>query len=85
MAESRRDPENKQYVQNLVEKDVEFIHEHLFKRNGVIFICGGTEMAKEINNCIFKAVSLECKVPYKAYTMGQSLRANKTIVEEIFG
>ena len=37
------------------------------KHNGVIFICGGTEMSKDVANVIFKALVMHTNVPYKAF------------------
>lgn len=69
LAQSRKDPAKKLYVQNLLEEDVDYIHQHLFKNNGVIFICGGSMMAREVNNVIFKALTQEVKLPYKAFSL----------------
>lgn len=59
--------------------------EHLFKRNGVIFMCGGKGMAQDVNNVIFKSLTIEAKMPYKAYSLSAELKRKKVIVEEIFG
>lgn len=85
IAESRKNPHKKVYVQQLVEEDVDWIQEHLFRLNGVIFICGGQEMSREVTNSIFKAITAELKVPYKAFSTITQLKHNKTIVEEVFG
>jgi len=41
LAQSRKDPNHKQYIQELVEQDKEWLREHLFKNSGQIYICGG--------------------------------------------
>lgn len=46
VAQSRKDPNNKQYVQHILEKDVDWLHDHIFKKNGVVFICGGLGMSR---------------------------------------
>ena len=66
MAQSRKDPNKKEYIQNLVEKDIEWLQDHLFKNNGVLFLCGGSAMAKDVNNVIFKAIMSEVQVSEKA-------------------
>jgi sulfite reductase alpha subunit-like flavoprotein len=72
-------------VQNVLEKDVEWLCDHLFTQNGVIFICGGTEMSKDVGNVIFKSLVLHTKVPYKAFSLSSQLKQQRVIVEEIFG
>ncbi len=72
-------------MQNVLEKDVEWLCDHLFKQNGVIFMCGGTGMAKDVDSVIFKALVLHVQVPYKAFSLSSQLKQKKVIVEEIFG
>lgn len=69
IAESRADPNNKVYVQNLVKEDKEFFGRHLMKDNGVIFVCGGSEMAKNVESQIFEAIKLYEKIPFKAFKL----------------
>jgi hypothetical protein len=38
-------------------------------------------MEKAVNAAIFKAITLECKVPYKGFTILNKFKAKKTIVE----
>lgn len=85
LAESRSDPANKQYVQDVLEKDVDFLHQHLFTNNGVVFICGGEGMSKAVYQVLFKAYTKECKLPYKAFSLGATLKQKRTVVEEVFG
>lgn len=42
-------------------------------------------MEKAVNAAIFKAITLECKMPYKGFTILNNFKANKVIVEEVFG
>lgn len=42
-------------------------------------------MEKAVNAAIFKAITLECKVPYKGFTILNGFKAKKVIVEEVFG
>lgn len=41
-------------------------------------------MEKGVNAAIFKAITLECKIPYKGFNILNKFKANKTIVEEVF-
>ena len=85
VAESRRDPTKKEYVQHILEKDVKWIEEHLFERDGRIFICGGESMSREISQVIFKALTAHVKVAYKAFSLQGELKRKKVIVEEVYG
>jgi hypothetical protein len=42
-------------------------------------------MEKAVNGSIFKAITLECKIPYKGFTILNGFKAQKIIVEEVFG
>lgn len=42
-------------------------------------------MSKAVNAAIFKAITLECKIAYKGFTIQNNLKAKRTIVEEVFG
>ncbi len=84
LAQSRKDPLKKQYVQHLLEEDLNWLQEHIFRNNGVVFICGGGSMCKDVGNVIFNAVAAETKVPYKAFALVSKLKQQKTIVEEAF-
>jgi sulfite reductase alpha subunit-like flavoprotein len=64
----------------VLEKDVDWLTEHLFARDGVIFICGGTGMSKDVNNVIFKSLTQHTKVPYKAFSLLAQLKQKRTIV-----
>lgn len=57
MAQSRKNPQVKEYVQNVLEKDKNWLQEHIFKNNGVVFICGGGGMCKDVGNVIFNVVA----------------------------
>ena len=85
VAQSRKDKNKKEYVQDVLEKDIDWLHDHIFKHNGVVFICGGASMSKDVNNVIFKAVSKEVTMPYKAFALVAQLRTKKVIVEEVYG
>ena len=85
LAQSRKDASKKEYVQNVLEKDVQWLSEHLFARKGVIFMCGGKGMAQDVNNVIFKSLTIQAKLPYKAYSLSAELKRKKIIVEEIYG
>jgi len=85
LAQSRKDPNNKQYVQNILEKDLDKIVSHLFSENGLIYICGGSSMFKDVNAVIFKALTIHTKMPYKAYSLSSELKRKRIIVEEVFG
>lgn len=37
-------------------------------------------MSKDVNNVIFKALTLQAKAPYKAYTLSNQLKQQKIIV-----
>jgi sulfite reductase alpha subunit-like flavoprotein len=64
---------------------VAWLTDHLFKRNGVIFICGGEGMAKAVDKVIFQCLRAHVSVAYKAFTLSNKLKEERTIVEEIFG
>lgn len=80
IAQSRKNPDKKEYVQNVLELDKEMLREHLFDKKGRLFICGGYGMAKSVNAVIFKAIVLQCKVPYKGFTIATKLKQDKIIV-----
>ena len=42
-------------------------------------------MSRSINAVIFKAIVLECKVPYKGFTISKDFQKKGIIVEEVFG
>jgi hypothetical protein len=42
-------------------------------------------MAREVGNVIFKAITIEVKLPYKAFSVSAQLKQKKTIVEEVYG
>ena len=42
-------------------------------------------MSKGVNAAIFKAITLECKFPYKGFTISNDLKSKSIIVEEVFG
>ena len=85
VAQSRKDANNKVYVQHLLQKDVPWLQEHIFKNNGVIFLCGGQGMSQEIDQVLHNVIVAEVKVPYKAFTKKSELKKNGTIVEEVYG
>lgn len=85
LAQSRKDPNKKVYVQELVEADKQYFREHLFKTQGLIYLCGGKDMEKAVNAAIFKAITLECKVAYKGFTILNNFKTKRVIVEEVFG
>ena len=41
----------------------------MFKNNGVVFLCGGESMSKDIGQVIHNAIVAEVKMPYKAFTL----------------
>jgi len=43
LAESRKNPEEKEYVQNILNENE--VYEHLMIHKGSIYICGGSGMA----------------------------------------
>lgn len=42
-------------------------------------------MSRDVNNVIFKAITMEVKVPYKAFSLASQLKQKRTIVEEVYG
>lgn len=42
-------------------------------------------MSKSVNAVIFKAIVLECKVPYKGFTISNGFKSKGIVVEEVFG
>lgn len=42
-------------------------------------------MEKAVNAAIFKAITLECKVPYKGFSILNNFKTKRVIVEEVFG
>lgn len=42
-------------------------------------------MEKAVNAAIFKAITLECKVAYKGFTILNNFKTKRVIVEEVFG
>lgn len=42
-------------------------------------------MSKAVNAALFKAITLECKMAYKGFTIMNGLKAKRVIVEEVFG
>jgi hypothetical protein len=61
------------------------LREHLFRKEGRVFVCGGREMAKGVKAALFKAITLECKMPYKGFTISNDFKSRGIIVEEVFG
>lgn len=59
ISESRRNPEEKEYVHNIIETGV--ISGHLLDNNGLIYICGGSGMAKAVKEIIIKSLKPRTK------------------------
>ena len=51
----------------MLEKDKDWLQQHLFRNNGVVFLCGSGGMCKDVGNVIFNVVATEVKIPYKAF------------------
>ena len=64
---------------------MDWLKDHLFERDGLIFICGGEKMSRDVNQVIFKALSAHTKVPYKAFSLSAELKRKRVIVEEVYG
>ena len=65
-------------------EDKEFFKEHIFDRNGVVFICGSKGMANSVDTELFEAIKLHVPIPFKAFKLSKELIKNKTIVKEVF-
>lgn len=68
-------------MQNILENDKDWLQQHIFKNDGVVFICGGGGMCKDVGNVIFNVAAAEVKVPYKAFAQIAQLKQKRTIVE----
>jgi sulfite reductase alpha subunit-like flavoprotein len=80
IAQSRKHPEHKVYVQHLLESDAGWLQEHLFRNNGVVFLCGGEGMSRDVNQVLHNVIVAETKIPYKAFTLKSQLKEKRTIV-----
>ena len=54
------------------------------ENDGVVFICGGIEMAKCVDSEIYQAIRLKEKIPFKAFKLSKELQKNKRIVKEVY-
>ena len=45
--------------------------QHLMEDDGVVFVCGGIEMAKCVDTEIFEAIKLKEKIPFKAFKLSK--------------
>ena len=59
IAESRRNPEDREYVQDII--DPKEVHVHLFEKKGLIYICGASGMANDVEKVIRQALEMEYK------------------------
>jgi len=71
----------KEYVQNVLWKDKDWLQQHLFRNNGVVFICGSGGMCEDVGNVFFNVVAALVKIPYKAFSLIAQLKHQRTIVE----
>lgn len=84
IAESRRDPKKKTYVQDLLSRDKEWLAEHFFDRKGILLMCGGRAMSKSIHEVILQA-ALTRHPAAEAEAQVAELWKSKRIVEEVYG
>lgn len=58
VAESRKNPDTKVYVQNLMVHHAHHLHDLIVEKNAYIFICGdGHDMAKDVHNALVDIVA----------------------------
>jgi sulfite reductase alpha subunit-like flavoprotein len=87
VAYSRIDKRQKNYVQHLLEKNSKSIFDTLINKNGHFYVCGGVQMAADVNNTlakiIFKHGSFESLE--KALEFINELKEKNIFHEDIFG
>eukprot|EP00890_Picochlorum_soloecismus_P000985 jgi/Picsp_1/1888/NSC_05354-R1_protein len=60
IAESRKDPLNKRYVQHVMSEQNDMIKDMILEKNGYVFVCGdGAQMAKDVHNALVDIVSTD--------------------------
>jgi len=58
IAESRKDPLKKKYVQHVMLEKKDMIKEMILDKNGYVFVCGdGAQMAKDVHNALVEIIS----------------------------
>jgi len=73
VALSRENPEKVQYVQHLLEQELESLNELINKKNAIIYVCGSTGMGLAVMDVVSKIASVN------------DLRTKKRYLEELWG
>ncbi|KAJ8300595.1 hypothetical protein KUTeg_022114 [Tegillarca granosa] len=85
-AYSRQKGKQKVYVQDLVRNNHELITSEIIKKDGHIYVCGGTNMAKDVSSALTDIIKKAYVVSsQEAASIVQGLRDSNRYHEELYG
>lgn len=81
-----RDQGEKIYVQNILKKNYDDLYDFIKNRNGVIYICGATQMGKDVIEVMENVwMEKELKTKEQAKEEIKSLESKKQLIKELWG